>query len=75
MDDSDELETDQGAVDATALGYCPYCGEENELSVDPGGGPHQRYVEDCHVCCRPWHVDLRFDRSGRAWIELRSLDE
>jgi hypothetical protein len=24
-----------------------------EIYVDPGGGAHQDYVEDCAVCCRP----------------------
>ena len=42
----DRLETE-----ATVL--CPYCGEINEIGLDPGGGGHQEYVEDCQVCCRP----------------------
>lgn len=32
---------------------CPYCGEVEEVVVDPGGGDRQEYVEDCAVCCRP----------------------
>jgi hypothetical protein len=32
---------------------CPFCGEEEELSVDAGGGRQQTYTEDCPVCCRP----------------------
>ncbi|MGH7436942.1 MAG: CPXCG motif-containing cysteine-rich protein, partial [Polyangiaceae bacterium] len=32
---------------------CPFCGEEDELHVDAGGGEHQTYTEDCAVCCRP----------------------
>ena len=32
---------------------CPHCGEPLDTYVDPGGGEHQRYVEDCAVCCRP----------------------
>ena len=32
---------------------CPFCGEAEELYVDPGGGEHQTYTEDCAVCCRP----------------------
>ena len=31
---------------------CPYCGENFELLVD-GSVPHQQYIEDCEVCCRP----------------------
>ena len=32
---------------------CPYCGESNELHVDPTGGENQEFVEDCAICCRP----------------------
>jgi hypothetical protein len=32
---------------------CPHCGQPLETYVDPGGGAHQEYVEDCAVCCRP----------------------
>jgi hypothetical protein len=32
---------------------CAYCGEENDLFVDPSAGSPQHYVEDCQVCCRP----------------------
>ncbi len=32
---------------------CAYCGELNDLLVDPSGGPLQHLVEDCQVCCRP----------------------
>ena len=48
----DDFPGDDGPADVEAIAWCPYCGEENSLSVDPGGGPLQRYVEDCHVCCR-----------------------
>jgi ribosomal protein L24E len=41
-----------GVADVTARVTCPYCGEEIELAVDPGGGSLQEYVEDCEVCCR-----------------------
>ncbi|MBI1803227.1 MAG: CPXCG motif-containing cysteine-rich protein [Ignavibacteriae bacterium] len=32
---------------------CAYCGEQNEIFVDPSGGYKQSYTEDCAVCCRP----------------------
>lgn len=35
---------------------CPYCGESNEIFIDPSGGQVQTYVEDCQVCCQPWQV-------------------
>jgi hypothetical protein len=32
---------------------CPFCGEQEEIYVDDGGGRQQTYTEDCPVCCRP----------------------
>jgi len=37
---------------------CPYCGENNALSVDICGGTHQEFVVDCEVCCAPIIVRL-----------------
>ena len=41
--------------------YCPYCGQENSLSVDISGGSHQEFVVDCEICCAPItiHVTIR----------------
>lgn len=77
-EDDGELEAHfpggDGTADTSALAYCPYCGELNELAVDPGGGSPQLYVEDCHVCCRPWRVRVTFDREGRAVATLEGAD-
>jgi hypothetical protein len=32
---------------------CASCGEWNETTVDETAGSHQRYIEDCQVCCKP----------------------
>jgi hypothetical protein len=32
---------------------CSYCLQFNTVTVDPTGGTHQEYVEDCQICCRP----------------------
>ncbi|MBD3297455.1 MAG: CPXCG motif-containing cysteine-rich protein [candidate division Zixibacteria bacterium] len=32
---------------------CAYCGEINDLFIDPSGGDHQEFIEDCQICCRP----------------------
>ncbi len=54
---------------------CPYCGEPNEIALDPGGGRVQDYVEDCQVCCQPWRVHVRYRRDGGAEVTLRASDE
>jgi hypothetical protein len=52
---------------------CPYCSELIEISVDPGGGSVQKYVEDCEVCCNPWQLTVRFI-DGVAAVEAEPLD-
>ncbi|MGI8497439.1 MAG: CPXCG motif-containing cysteine-rich protein [Gemmatimonadaceae bacterium] len=56
-DDLDaEFPLGDGTADVEATVHCPYCGEENVIGLDPGGGSSQEYVEDCQVCCQPWRV-------------------
>ncbi|HWO57815.1 MAG TPA: CPXCG motif-containing cysteine-rich protein [bacterium] len=40
--------------------FCAYCGEENDLAVDPTAGTRQEYVEDCQVCCHPNRLLITF---------------
>ena len=53
---------------------CPYCAESVTISVDPGSGSLQEYVEDCEVCCNPWQVTVWFVE-GIPMVELAALDE
>jgi transcription elongation factor Elf1 len=51
---------------------CPFCGEEEDVFVDVGGGRSQTYTEDCPVCCRPRVVHVEpGDEPGelRVWLE------
>ena len=54
---------------------CPYCGEPNELEIDPSAGRRQSYTEDCQVCCRPWVVKVRILGAGEASVRLYAEDE
>jgi hypothetical protein len=57
---------------AATAATCPFCGEAEELTVDPGGGDAQVYVEDCAVCCRPRVVHVEpGGQPGevRVWLE------
>lgn len=53
---------------------CPYCGEVISLTLDSSGGS-QRYIEDCHVCCRPITVVLDVDADGDASVAVQSQDD
>jgi len=50
---------------------CPYCGELISLALDASAGP-QRYIEDCHVCCRPITVDVGIDADGDPHVRVQS---
>lgn len=41
---------------------CPYCWQPFAISVEPALG-HQRFVEDCPVCCAPVQVEVVSDEA------------
>jgi len=53
---------------------CDGCGEEIVVPVDLSQGAHQKYVEDCPVCCQAnvIHVEIDHDGSVRVWGEAES---
>jgi cysteine-rich CPXCG protein len=63
-----------GTADTEGHVTCPYCGESNEIALDPGGGGEQEYVEDCQVCCRPWRVLVSYDGDGAAHVTTETAD-
>lgn len=72
-DDDDMLDEEfprAPVADSEAEVHCPYCGESVSIAIDPGGGSHQQYVEDCEVCCRPWQVHVDYDQDGFATVTL-----
>ena len=54
-----------GLVSFSMDGYttftCAYCGEENEVFVEPEAGSRQVLTEDCSVCCRPNVLRIRIE--------------
>ena len=62
----DDFPMGDGTAETQATVFCPYCGEINEIGLDPGSGPRQEYVEDCQVCCRPWRVVVTYLPDGGA---------
>ena len=49
---------------------CAFCGEENDVVVDPSGARRQTFTEDCAVCCRPNLITLTLDDDGDAEVEV-----
>lgn len=51
---------------------CDSCGEEIVIPVDPSEGSHQRYVEDCPVCCHPNVIRLELTPDGEVLTDAES---
>lgn len=64
MTDGDDLET-------TFSVSCPYCGEQQEIYLEPD--VMGTLVQDCEVCCRPWQVQVGYD-DGTRYVEVRRGD-
>jgi hypothetical protein len=64
-----------GTADMSGTVRCPYCGEENTITLDPGSGETQEYVEDCPVCCQAWRVTVEYDADGTAVVSASALDD
>jgi hypothetical protein len=70
--DDDHDDNTEDTVDTEATVLCPYCGELNDISLDPGSGRHQEYVEDCQICCRPWLVRVTYLPDGGADVSVEA---
>jgi hypothetical protein len=42
---------------------CPYCSEILYIEPEPSSTAVE-YVEDCHVCCQPIVMTVRFSEDG-----------
>ena len=42
---------------------CPYCGELIIVEPEPSDETVE-YVEDCHVCCHPIVMTIRYSENG-----------
>jgi Cysteine-rich CPXCG len=49
---------------------CAFCGQENEVLVDPSGGRRQTFTEDCTVCCRPNLIRLTVEDDGEIYLQV-----
>jgi hypothetical protein len=66
----DEFPLGDGVADLEAEVACPHCGEPLVISLDPGSGEQQEYVEDCQVCCNPMQVRVWYASDGSARVEV-----
>jgi len=74
-DEDDEFPVGDGTADLDAIVVCPYCWQQVEITLDPGGGSSQEYQEDCEICCRPWLVRVHYSGSGFATVTIAPAEE
>jgi hypothetical protein len=76
--DDDDLDAEfplgDGTAETASVVVCPYCGQANEVALDPGSGNRQEYVEDCQVCCRPWRLLVQYHGDGSARVRAEPDD-
>ena len=60
-----------GTDDAPLDVQCPYCGEWQELSLDPDS--EGEMVQDCEVCCEPWQMTVRRTPTGARTVRLERM--
>ncbi len=53
---------------------CPYCWEEISILVDPSQG-HQKYIEDCEVCCNPMAVNVSVENGIIEGFKAKSIEQ
>lgn len=54
---------------------CPYCGEANELFLEPDlDRGTQEYNEECEICGRTYAVTVDYDDSGEPSIHAERSD-
>jgi len=71
----DEFPLGDGTADTAGAVICPYCGEENVISLDPGSGDRQEYVEDCQVCCQPMEVFVTVEDDDECTVSVQRADD
>lgn len=53
--------------------HCAYCGEPIALVIDTAliedESEEQSYIEDCQVCCRPLHLNVRLQVNAHGALE------
>ena len=70
----EEFPLGDGTADIEATVRCPYCAQDVQIALDPGGGPEQQYVEDCQVCCQPWDVRVTYRDDGGADVTVTASE-
>jgi len=53
---------------------CPHCWEEISMLLDMSIR-HQKYIEDCEICCNPLELDVNFQENELINFSVKSLEQ
>ncbi|MRT16883.1 CPXCG motif-containing cysteine-rich protein [Vitellibacter sp. q18] len=53
---------------------CPHCWEEISMLLD-ASVPHQKYIEDCEICCNPIEIEVRFEEAELVGFEAVDIGQ
>lgn len=53
---------------------CPHCWETISMLLDPSVG-HQKYIEDCEVCCNPIEIDVTVEDGILTQFSANGIDQ
>ena len=64
--------TDPGIESIGDTIACPWCGEEQELLLEPSGElTREEFVEECPACTRDFEVRVEYDNAGTPHVSAR----
>jgi len=53
---------------------CPYCWQQISFVIDLSV-EHQRYIEDCEVCCNPIEVDYHIEENEIVAFNAQNIEQ
>lgn len=53
---------------------CPFCWESISVLLDPSV-PHQKYIEDCEVCCNPLELEVTYENGELTGFEASGIEQ
>lgn len=53
---------------------CPYCWEQISMLIDISQR-HQKYIEDCEVCCNPIQILITIENQEITGFRARNIEQ
>jgi cysteine-rich CPXCG protein len=67
--------TDPGIQTIGETIVCPWCGEEQDLFLEPSGeASKEEFVEECRACHRDFEVRVEYDQAGAPHVSAQRTE-